>query len=80
MAAALDAVGAALGALGLLAFARAFSSLVAINIPVAFVAASLAWLTVSVAAWYARRQWRSVWRARNAKKNGGSEISRNRYC
>jgi hypothetical protein len=63
MAAALDAVGAALGALGLLAFAAAFSSLVAINVPVAFVVASFAWLTVSVAVWYAHRKWRPVWRA-----------------
>jgi hypothetical protein len=68
MAAALDAAGAALGALGLLAFAAAFSSLVAINVPVAFVVASLAWLIVSVAAWHARRKWRSVRHAYAQKK------------
>jgi len=77
LAAALDAVGTALGALGLLAFALAFSSLVAINVPVAFVVASLAWFTVSMAAWYARRKWRSDLR-RSVRKNDSPAISRNR--
>jgi hypothetical protein len=59
-AAALDAAGAALGALGLLTFAAIFSSLVEGSVPAAFMGASLAWLIVSVAAWYARRKWRSA--------------------
>jgi drug/metabolite transporter (DMT)-like permease len=60
-AAALDAAGAALGALGLLAFAVAFSMLVIRNsAPVAFVGASLAWLVVSFVAWYVRGKMRSV--------------------
>ena len=64
-AAALDAAGAALGAVGLLAFAIAFCALVEVNVPAAFMCASLAWLTVSVAAWWARRKWRCALRARN---------------
>jgi hypothetical protein len=67
-AAALDAVGAALGALGLLAFAVAFSLLVESSIPGAFVGASLAWLIVSVAAWYLRRKLRSQRKVRIAEK------------
>jgi hypothetical protein len=54
-AAALDAAGAALGAIGLLAFAIVFSLIVESSIPAAFVGASLAWLIVSVAAWYVRQ-------------------------
>jgi Protein of unknown function (DUF3147) len=57
-AAALDSVGAALGALGMLAFAVVFSVFVERSIPAAFVGASLAWLVVSVGAWYARRKMR----------------------
>ena len=55
MAAAVDAAGAALGSLGMLAFATVFWSLVNSSIPAAFVGAALAWLIVSVAAWYVRR-------------------------
>jgi hypothetical protein len=50
-AAALDAAGAALGALGMLAFAIVFSVTVTRGIAGAFVGASLAWVVVSVAAW-----------------------------
>ena len=73
-AAALDAAGAALGAFGLLAFAVVFSSLVEHQVSAAFAGASLAWLLVSVAAWYARRKWRFVRRTQNAE----SAISRRR--
>jgi hypothetical protein len=73
-AAALDA--AALGALGLLAFAIVFSRMVEINILVAFIGASLTWLVVSVAAWYIRGRMRSVRKARTAEKAGGSAVSR----
>jgi len=58
-AAALDASGAVLGALGLLAFAAAFFLLVETSVTVAFVSASLAWLSVSVTAWYAWRRTRA---------------------
>jgi hypothetical protein len=54
-AAALDAAGAALGALGMLAFAIVFSLMVESSILAAFVGASLAWLIVSMVAWYVRR-------------------------
>jgi hypothetical protein len=59
-AAALDAAGTALGALGTLAFAILFSLTVKPNIAGTFVGASLAWVVVSVAAWYVRRKMRSV--------------------
>jgi Protein of unknown function (DUF3147) len=65
-AAALDAAGAALGAGGMLTFAIVFSLIVRLNIAAAFVGASLAWLVVSVAAWYVRRNMRSVRRRRTA--------------
>ncbi|ABE64673.1 conserved hypothetical protein [Nitrobacter hamburgensis X14] len=55
-AAALDAAGAALGALGMLAFALVFCIVVKASVFVAFVAASIAWLVVAMAAWYARRK------------------------
>jgi hypothetical protein len=76
-AAALDAAGAALGAVGLLTFAIVFSLIVESSIPAAFIGASLAWLIVSVVAWYVRRKMRSVRRAR--KKTSSSAISRSRY-
>ena len=78
-AAALEAAGAALGALGMLGFAIVFSLTVESSILVAFIGASLAWLVVSVAAWYVRRKMRSVRKARTAEKNGGSAVSRSRY-
>jgi Protein of unknown function (DUF3147) len=78
MAAALDAAGAALGAIGLLAFALVFSLLVKSSALGAFIGASLAWLIVSMAAWYARRKLRLV-RASNFVKSRGSATSRSRY-
>jgi Protein of unknown function (DUF3147) len=72
MAAAVDAAGAALGALGMLAFAMVFWSMVKSSISAAFVSASLAWVTVSVAAWYARRNMRKT---RILKKTRGSAVS-----
>ncbi|WP_426435601.1 DUF3147 family protein [Bradyrhizobium genosp. P] len=59
-AAALDAAGAALGALGLLAFAIVFSLTVKASITSAFIGASAAWMLVAVTGWYVRRSWRSV--------------------
>jgi FtsH-binding integral membrane protein len=63
MAAALDAAGAALEALGMLAFAIVFSLAVESTIPATFIGASLAWLGVSVVAWSMRRKMRSERRA-----------------
>jgi hypothetical protein len=48
-AAALDAAGAVLGALGMLAFAVTFSLTVQDSVPAAFITASLAWAVVSIA-------------------------------
>jgi len=72
-AAALDAAGAALGALGMLAFAAVFWALAESNVPRAFAAASLAWILVSVAAWFARRKIRSV---RGTERSIGGAASR----
>jgi hypothetical protein len=77
-AAALDAAGAALGALGMLGFAIVFSLMVESSILIAFIGASLAWLVVSVAAWCVRRKMRSVRKARTAERDGGSAVSRSR--
>jgi hypothetical protein len=70
-AAALDACGAFLGAIGLLAFAGVFFLLVERSAMAAFVGASLAWICVSAAAWYAWRRTRSSLR-RPAGAGGGS--------
>jgi hypothetical protein len=77
-AAALDAAGAVLGALGMLAFAIAFSLIGKRSIPAAFVGASFAWLTVSVAAWYLRRKMRSVKRRRTSDGISGPAVPRSR--
>ena len=78
-AAALDAAGAALGAVGMLAFAIVFSVLVERSVVEAFAAASLAWLAVSVTAWFMRRKMRIARRARLGEKISGCAISRSRY-
>jgi hypothetical protein len=83
-AAALDAAGAALGAFGLLAFAATFSWLVECSVAGAFVGASLAWLAVSLAAWFVRRKLRfgRPLRDHHARKlhptepGGGTTVSR----
>ncbi|MCP3401902.1 MULTISPECIES: DUF3147 family protein [unclassified Bradyrhizobium] len=72
-AAALDAAGAALGALGMLAFAVVFWLLVERGVVGAFTGASLAWLCVSVAAWFARRKLRA---ARKPERGSGPAMSR----
>jgi hypothetical protein len=74
-AAALDAAGAALGALGMLTFAAVFWLTAESSIPAAFTGASLAWLMVSVGAWYLRRGMRSVLIPR---RTSGSAMSRSR--
>ena len=59
-AAALDSAGTALGALGMLAFAVVFSLMVETTVLGAFLGASIAWLVISVTAWYVRRKMRYV--------------------
>ncbi len=51
-AAALDAVGATLGSLGLMAFARIFSLLVESSVAAAFMLALLGWSLVGLGAWW----------------------------
>jgi hypothetical protein len=63
-AAGLDAAGAALGSIGLLAFGLTFSLLVRQWVPIALVAALVAWTVVSVVAWWAWRRAREFARHR----------------
>ncbi|QDP24622.1 DUF3147 family protein [Bradyrhizobium cosmicum] len=77
-AAALDAAGAGLGGIGLAAFAAAFYVAAPASIVGAFLAAILAWIVVSVAAWRLRRALRRTSRgaaqphgeARSAQSRG----------
>jgi Sec-independent protein secretion pathway component TatC len=77
LAAALDAAGAALGSVGMLAFALTFWLLVESGAAMTFVAAVVAWTVISVAAWWAwrhRRGWhlpRGV--AGSKKRTSGSK-------
>lgn len=59
-AAALESAGTVLGAVGMLAFALTFSLTVHHSVPIAFIAASLAWTLVSIAGWCVRRKLRTV--------------------
>jgi hypothetical protein len=77
-AAAVDSAGAALGALGMLAFAAIFWLMVESSVLGAFLAASIAWLVVSVAAWYVWRKMRAVRRGRTAENTSGRATSRSR--
>ena len=58
-AAALDAAGAALGSLGMLAFAVCFAIVVQKHAALAFAAAFIAWAAVSLMAWWAWRRMRA---------------------
>jgi hypothetical protein len=78
MAAAVDSAGAALGAIGMLAFAIVFSLTAETSIAFAFTGASFAWLVISVAAWYVRSKTRSVRRVRIEQKSSCSTIRRRR--
>ena len=60
----------------MLGFAIVFSLMVRSSILAAFIGASLAWLVVSVAAWYGRRKMRSARKVRTAEKAGGSAVTR----
>jgi hypothetical protein len=73
-AAALDAAGAALGALGMLAFSILFSVLVEESVVEAFAGASLAWIVVSVTAWFVRRKIRIARSPRLGEKISRSAI------
>jgi hypothetical protein len=77
-AAALDATGAALGAIGMLAFAVVFSMTVQRSIAGAFIGATLAWLVVGAAAWCVHRKMRTVRRRRMSGNISGLAISRGR--
>jgi hypothetical protein len=77
MAAALDAAGAALGALGMVAFAVVFWMTVRSDMAFAFIGASLAWLFVAVAAWHVRCKMRSAKKGRKPEDRG-SAVSRSR--
>jgi hypothetical protein len=72
MAAAVDSAGAALGAIGMLAFASVFSLTAETSVATAFMSASFAWLVISVAAWYVRRKTRSVRRVRTQQGRGSA--------
>lgn len=59
-AAALDAAGAGLGSIGLVAFAATFHVLVSMSVIGAFAVAILLWAAVSVSAWWLRRTLRTT--------------------
>jgi membrane protein implicated in regulation of membrane protease activity len=63
-AAGVDAAGAALGSIGMLAFGLTFSLLVHRSAPIALIAALVAWSVVSVVAWWAWRRARELVRHR----------------
>jgi Protein of unknown function (DUF3147) len=58
--AALESAGAALGSIGMMAFAASFTVLIRQSTSGAFLAASSSWLLVCVAAWWMRRKMRVV--------------------
>ncbi len=65
-AAALDAAGAALGGIGLAAFAVVFHATVGASVALGFIAALTIWASVSVTAWWLRRKLRIVSHSRSA--------------
>jgi hypothetical protein len=67
-AAALDAAGAALGSLGMLAFALTFWLLVERKDIAAFVAALVAWTVISIAAWWIWRRIRAFRRVAGPRR------------
>lgn len=71
-AAALDAAGAALGSLGMLAFALTFWLLVERKEIVAFVVGLVAWTVISVAAWWI---WRRIRAFRRVSVTGRREFA-----
>ena len=77
-AAAVNSAGTALGALGMLAFAVVFWLMVENDGLGAFIGASLAWLVVSVAAWYLQHE-DEFESAESSQRNSGPAVSRSRY-
>ena len=69
-AAALDAAGAALGSIGLAAFAATFYAIVGASAAFAFVAALTVWAVVSVSAFWLRRKLRIV--SHKSRRSGHS--------
>ncbi|MDA9497473.1 DUF3147 family protein [Bradyrhizobium sp. CCBAU 11357] len=69
-AAALDAAGAALGSIGLAAFAAIFYAIVEASAVFAFIAALTVWAIVSVSAWWLRRKLRIV--SHKSRRSGHS--------
>jgi len=76
-AAALDAAGAALGSIGMLAFALTFWLLVERGAIAAFVAALAAWIVISIAAWWGWRRFRVFRRVsgRRGREFAGRELT-----
>ena len=75
-AAALDAAGAAMGSIGLAAFAGVFYVTVPSSVIGAFAAAIAAWALVSVSAWWLRRKLRATSRHPRAERAARSERGR----
>jgi hypothetical protein len=75
-AAALDAAGAAMGSIGLGAFAGVFYVTVLSSVIGAFTAAIAAWAVVSVSAWWLRRKLRSTSRHSRSERAARSEGGR----
>ncbi|MCP3397669.1 hypothetical protein [Bradyrhizobium sp. CCGB20] len=71
-AAALDAAGAGLGSIGLAAFAAAFYVVVSASVVGAFATAIVAWVLVSVSAWWLRRKLRVTARRRERGREARS--------
>ncbi|WP_439401061.1 DUF3147 family protein [Bradyrhizobium sp. DASA03068] len=69
-AAALDAAGAALGSIGLAAFAAIFYAIIEASAAFAFIAALAVWAIVSVSAWGLRRKLRIV--SHKSRRSGHS--------
>jgi hypothetical protein len=68
-AAALEAAGAGLASIGLLAFAAVFSLLVGASVAGAFTGAMVAWAVVSIAMWELRRKARKTRRGTPKRRN-----------
>jgi len=66
-AAGLDAVGAALGSIGMPGFALVFAMMAQQSAPTAFALALLTWCVISVAAWWIWEQVRASLRSRRTK-------------
>jgi hypothetical protein len=75
-AAALDAVGAALGSIGMLGFALVFALLVERSAPAAFALALLAWCVICVAAWWIWEQVRAAQRSRRTAHSNARSSKR----